>query len=152
MLFISHLSYTEPNLPLLFMFFVENVSVVAVLVATFCSMLLGMIWYNPHVFGTFWMELTGIRENKDMKSSMLTGFVATCISTYFLAVLLAISGSSNLNDAASMAGLVWLAGSMPTALHKVAWEKSPINLFAINMTGSLLSLMVAAAVLQQWPG
>jgi len=134
------------------MFFVENVSVVAVLAATFCSMLLGMLWYNPHVFGTFWMELTGIKDSKNMGSAMATGFLATFISTYFLAVLLAISGSSNLNDAASMAGLVWLAGIMPTVLHSVAWEKCPINLFAIKVSGSLVSLMAAASILQQWPG
>ena len=134
------------------MFFVENVSLVAVLAATFCSMLMGMIWYNPHVFGTYWMELTGIKECKNMGTAMATGFLATFLSTYFLAVLLAISGTANLSDAAFMAGLVWLAGSMPAALHGVAWEKNPINLFAINVSGSLVSLMVAAAVLQQWPG
>mgnify|MGYP000196781236 CR=1 FL=1 len=140
------------DFPHLTMFFVENVSIVAVLVATFCSMLLGMIWYNPHVFGTYWMQLTGIKDNKNMGSSMATGLVATFISCYFLAVLLAISGTNTIMDAAFMAGIVWLAGSMPVQLHSVAWEKTPINLFALNAAQSLVSLMIAAAVLQQWPG
>jgi hypothetical protein len=136
------------------MFFVQNVSLPAVLVATFCSMLIGMIWYSSHVFGTFWSQLTGIKCD-DMKRStknhaMLTGFLATFLSTYFLAVLLAISGTKSLSDAAFMAGIIWLAGSMPTELSKVAWQKSPINLFAINAAHTLVGLMVAAVVLQQW--
>jgi hypothetical protein len=137
------------------MFFVQNVSLPGVLVATLCSMLLGMVWYNPHVFGTYWSQLTGITCEKGstcFKHSMLTGLVATFLSTYFLAVLLAISGTASLADAAFMAGLVWLAGSMPNELSKVAWQKSPINLFAINASHTLLGLMVASAVLMQWPG
>ena len=130
------------------MFIVENVSVPSILVATFASMLIGMIWYNPHVFGGFWMELTGQKQCKNMGQSMLTGLVATFISTYFLAVLIAVSGTTRLTEAAMLAGLVWLAGSMPGELHGVAWEHRPISLFAINAAQSLVSLIAVAIILQ----
>lgn len=39
-----------------------DVNYLAVLVSAIASMVLGMIWYNPSVFGNTWMKLSKLSE------------------------------------------------------------------------------------------
>ena len=37
---------------------------IAILVAALATLLVGFVWYNPKVFGTIWMNETGMTEEK----------------------------------------------------------------------------------------
>ena len=43
----------------------------AVLVSALVTLLVGFVWYNPKVFGTIWMNETGMTEEKAKQSNML---------------------------------------------------------------------------------
>lgn len=49
----------------------------AILAATFVSLVVGFIWYNPKVFGTIWMNETGMTEEKARQSNLLKVFGLT---------------------------------------------------------------------------
>ena len=49
----------------------------AVLVSTLVTLLVGFVWYHPKVFGTLWMNETGMTEEKARQSSMLKVFGLT---------------------------------------------------------------------------
>jgi|ETNmetMinimDraft_11_1059920.scaffolds.fasta_scaffold189271_1 hypothetical protein len=132
-----------------------EVNIVAVLVATLATMATGFIWYNPKAFGTAWMSLVGMTEldmqNADMKKAFGTGFLATLISTYFLAVALLLVGVTEMSEAIKVAVLIWLIAGLPMEMHGVAWEKRPTKLLWINASHTLVGFVVGAIMLQWWP-
>jgi Protein of unknown function (DUF1761) len=51
----------------------------AVLVAALATLLVGFVWYNPKVFGTIWMNETGMTEEKAKQGNMLKIFGFTIL-------------------------------------------------------------------------
>ena len=60
----------------------------AVLAAAFSSLVVGFIWYNPKVFGTIWMNETGMTEEKAQKGNMLKIFGLTFVYSLMLAFIM----------------------------------------------------------------
>ena len=59
-------------------------NLIAVLVASLVTLLMGFVWYNPKVFGTIWMKETGMTEEKAQKSNMLKVFGLTIFYSLLL--------------------------------------------------------------------
>jgi hypothetical protein len=60
----------------------------AILVSAFSSLVVGFIWYNPKVFGTIWMNETGMTEEKAQKGNMLKIFGLTFVYSLMLAFIM----------------------------------------------------------------
>lgn len=60
----------------------------AVFAAAFSSLVVGFIWYNPKVFGTIWMNETGMTEEKAQKGNMLKIFGLTFVYSLMLAFIM----------------------------------------------------------------
>lgn len=59
-------------------------NLIAVLVSSLVTLLVGFVWYNPKVFGTIWMQETGMTEEKAQKSNMLKVFGLTIFLFHFI--------------------------------------------------------------------
>lgn len=59
----------------------------AILVASLATLLVGFVWYNPKVFGTIWMNETGMTEEKAKQSNMLKIFSLTIFYSLMLAFI-----------------------------------------------------------------
>ena len=60
----------------------------AVLVSALVTLLVGFVWYNPKVFGTIWMNETGMTEEKAKQSNMLKVFGLTIFYSFLVAFLM----------------------------------------------------------------
>jgi hypothetical protein len=60
----------------------------AILVSAFSSLVVGFVWYNPKVFGTIWMNETGMTEEKAQKGNMLKIFGLTFVYSLMLAFIM----------------------------------------------------------------
>lgn len=60
----------------------------AVLVAALSSFVVGFIWYNPKVFGTIWMNESGMTQEKAKNGNMLKIFGLTFIYSFMLAFIM----------------------------------------------------------------
>lgn len=60
----------------------------AILAATFVSLIVGFVWYNPKVFGTIWMNETGMTEEKARQSNMLKVFGLTIFYSFLISFTL----------------------------------------------------------------
>jgi hypothetical protein len=60
----------------------------AVLAATFVTLVVGFIWYNPKVFGTIWMKESGMTEEKAKQGNMLKIFGLTIFYSLMLSFIM----------------------------------------------------------------
>lgn len=60
----------------------------AILVAALATLPVGFIWYNPKVFGTIWMNETGMTEEKAKGANMFKIFGLTILFSFMIAFIL----------------------------------------------------------------
>lgn len=60
----------------------------SVLVAALATLVIGFIWYHPKVFGTIWMQETGVTEEKAKQGNMLKIFGLTFLYSIMLAFVM----------------------------------------------------------------
>lgn len=65
-----------------------EVNFLALFVAALSTLVVGFIWYNPKVFGTIWMNETGMTEEKAKGANMVKVFGLTILFTFFMAFIL----------------------------------------------------------------
>jgi len=132
-----------------------DVSYWAVLVAAISSMVIGFLWYGP-LFGKQWMKLMGFAKESTEKmkgkasQSYFLMFLAALVGAYVLGRFLGTVGVADAADGASVAFWAWLGFVMPVQLGVVLWENKPSSLFLLNTAYSLVSLLVAGAILAAW--
>lgn len=61
---------------------------IAVCVAALSTFLVGFIWYNPKVFGTIWMQESGMTEEKAKQGNMVKIFGLTLLYSFIVAFML----------------------------------------------------------------
>ncbi|MFN3968396.1 DUF1761 domain-containing protein [Flavobacterium sp.] len=59
----------------------------AVLVSALVTLVVGFVWYSPKVFGTIWMNETGMTEEKAKQSNMLKVFGLTIFYSLMLSFM-----------------------------------------------------------------
>ena len=64
------------------------INLLAVLVAALSSFVVGFIWYNPKVFGTIWMNESGMTEEKAKKGNMAKIFGLTFVYAFMIAFMM----------------------------------------------------------------
>ncbi|GGC77704.1 hypothetical protein GCM10011508_01430 [Flavobacterium lutivivi] len=62
----------------------------AVIVAAFVTLLMGFIWYHPKVFGTIWMNETGMTEEKAKQGNMAKVFGLTIFYSLLLSFMMPV--------------------------------------------------------------
>ncbi|OGK15699.1 hypothetical protein A2862_03005 [Candidatus Roizmanbacteria bacterium RIFCSPHIGHO2_01_FULL_38_41] len=136
------------------MFNIENINLVAVLIAAVISMVIGYIWYSQGVFGKDWMKMMGLKESAmkgDMaKKSMMAGFVAELLTAYILAHLINILGVITVPEALQLGFWLWLGFRATLEIGNQLWGGHPMKMFYINSGYRLVSMLAMATILTTW--
>ena len=140
-----------------------QINVVAVLVATIVTFILGMLWYML-IFAKPWMKEMhydpNMRPNgkamaKNIVISLIGNFLFAWVLAFYFAGWRLLPGGPTqfgalafgLNSALS----VWLGFFLPVYLMRVVWEKHSWKLFLINsgyhlVATAIVSLIIAYSV------
>ncbi|MBI3412696.1 MAG: DUF1761 domain-containing protein [Candidatus Aenigmarchaeota archaeon] len=122
------------------------------------SVLIGMAWYSPGMFGKFWTFYSGMTSKKinPMKKSgnvtraYILSFAGSLVTAYILAYFLYYTGSTTAFEGAKKGAMMW-AGFVLTAMAAgVLYEGRPKELLVINNGYQLVSLMAMGAILAVW--
>ena len=128
-------------------------SVLPVVVSAILTMLLGMLWYSPHVFGTAWMRMTGISPEaaeRGKKRMPLMAFVGLCAAMMIAWVMTYVNTAWGFYDwigALELGFWTWAGFVAPTMLGTVLWEQKPLKLYFINACFWLVAFLCMAQIL-----
>jgi len=131
----------------------NEVDLSAVLGASVVCMVIGSLWYSPLLFGNTWMNLVGLNKEHCQNPTRAFGlcFVATLVSIFVLALLLALLVPLGLEDGLLFGGLLWVGIAAPIHLGPVIWQGKDIKLFWIGSLENLLCILLSVAILMEWP-
>jgi len=124
-----------------------------ILAAGIANVVLGMIWYNPRVFGTAWMACTDMspemleKGKKRMIASTLFAFLAAMIAAYVMNHFGIAWGVFDWIGAVELAFWCWLGFVAPPMLGMVLWEMKPFKYYAIVAGYWLVSFIMMAVIL-----
>ncbi len=85
----------------------------AILAAAFSSQIVGMIWYNPKVFGNAWMKATGVTEEQARGGNMWVSMLLGMVYAFFISVFIQFVA---IHQIGAVSATVDIAGVDPSVL------------------------------------
>lgn len=132
---------------------VVSINFLVVLATTLASMVLGVIWYAPIVFGKEWMRLTGLGE-EDTKENrgapMVLMLVGSLVASYVMAHFVAFAGASTIADGARVGAWVGIGFVFTAAMGESIFSHKPARLLAITGGYQVVNLIMIGAILAAW--
>jgi hypothetical protein len=130
---------------------IGGINVLAVVVATVISMVLGFIWYSEGVFGKQWMASTGRTEVSGGAPAMyvLTAIFALLQAT-ILAVIVTLAGATTLVAGATLGFLAWLGFVATTQGVDALFNARKMSFYAISTGYHLVEYVIIGALLGAW--
>ena len=136
---------------------------IAVVVAAIVSMILGMIWYSPKVFGKPWMRLMGMTV-KDMQAAQKKGMImqyiiafgAALVTAYMLSIFSGYAVGSGVYagglaaTGAAVGFLTWIGFVATVTLGMSLWGGQKLELYLITNAYNMVSFVLMAMVLAVW--
>lgn len=128
---------------------------VAVLGAAIVGVIIGMIWYNPAVFGKQWMKAMGKtekemeKEKQNMGTGYLVAFVATLLGAFMLSQVVGLLLGKTPIEGAIAGFWVWLGFLMPVAAVAATFGGKK-QVFWIDAGHHLVLFAIMGAILAVW--
>jgi len=126
-----------------------GVNILAVIVGTVISFILGWLWYGPF-FGKQWMRAANMSKGSMDEASIVTSLIMTFITFYIAAVFMKASGAATLLSGAFVGVLIWLGFFLVKSVDGVLWEKKKMAFLYIGTAYDLVRFMIVGAILAAW--
>jgi hypothetical protein len=128
---------------------VSSVNIWAVLIAAVVHLVLGLVWFQPKLFGNAWVRLSGKTLDPAVRW-IPAGVIGHLLMAFVLAVIINLAGATT-PAAGALIGLLTLAGFViPLECGELVWEKIPFNLWLIRVGNQLVGLSITGAILAVW--
>ena len=130
----------------------NNLNIVAVLVAAAAAFLLGGLWYSPLLFGRAWQRATGLSDDdlRQRNPALIFGgsFVLSAVAAFVFAMFLGPKPALPLAlGAGASAGLCWVAASLGI---NYLFERKGLAHFLINGGYHTLQFTIYGLILGLW--
>jgi Na+/proline symporter len=126
-----------------------DINLFAVLLASIIHIVLGLIWFQPILFGNIWSKLTG----KDLKPAsfwIIPMIIGHFLMIFVLVILIKLANSNNGLGGLIIGLLTWIGFIVPMEMGELVWEKIPFKLFLIRVGNQFVGLAVAGFILGAW--
>jgi hypothetical protein len=127
----------------------QDVNLLAVLVAGVSHMVTGLVWFQPRNFGNAWARLTG-QELKPAKQWIAAGIIGHQVIALVLAMIVYLANATTAAEGAIVGILVWIGFVVTLEIGELIWEKIQFKLFMIRIGNHLAALTIAGVILAVW--
>ena len=130
-----------------------TINYLAVLVATFASMVLGVLWYAPFAFGKEWMKLVGLTEQdaKDNRGApMVLMLVGSLVAAYVMAHFVGFTNATTAADGARVGAWIGIGFVFTAAMGESIFSHKPAKLLGITGGYQVVNLIMIGAILAAW--
>jgi hypothetical protein len=127
----------------------ENINLLAVILAGVVNMIVGSFWYSPAGFGKLWMKLSKVEMGKGGNMGLLYGitFVSALVQAYVLALVINYAGAMGAVDGAMIGLLLGVGFVATTYLNQVIFGNKPLQLYYLDMGYYLVVLSINGALI-----
>lgn len=132
-----------------------NVNLIAIMVASFGSLLLGWLWYSPKVFGTVYGKLqkhyregeVQVMTKEQMTRGMVVMFFCGLLQAAVLYFLIMITRAGTLAQFMTIVFLVWAGFQLSGITVDTIWKGNSPKLIIIDAFFSLASNILMTFIL-----
>ena len=129
-----------------------DVNWLAVIAAALVPMVLGALWYSPALFARPWMTAVG-RTPEELTGARLgyaISAVGALISATVLSYVVDWAEADDVVDGLVVGGAIWLGFVATTLAVATYFGGRPRNLWLIDASYQLLSLLAMGAIVAVW--
>ena len=130
-----------------------EISLLGIVLAAIANMALGMFWFNPKVFGSYWMSLVGkkVEELEGKPQDYFFSILKALITATGLAFLISYVSQINFSWNIILVSIfvsffVWVSFILMGSLNPVIWEGRNKNLYFLNMSHELVSTLLMGLI------
>jgi len=132
-----------------------EINIVAVLLATVASMLVGWIWYAPPVVRRYWMKVVG-HDEQSIKSASSAPIIVTIVVVNFMtasvlagaaAIAQNFYGGSFLANTVVSTLILWVGFTAARMVTHDAFDRRPAGITVLNLAHELVTLTVMALII-----
>ncbi len=130
-----------------------SVGLVPIVVSAIASMIVGMIWYSPMLFGKAWMKLSGMKKmagKSGIGKAYAISFVTVLVMVYVLGYFISALGVNSAMAGAQIGFWAWLGFVATVMANNVIFGGKPAKLYYIDAGYQLGSMLVVGAILGMW--
>jgi hypothetical protein len=133
-----------------------DINYLAVIVGAAATLLIGLVWYSPSVFGRVWIRAFGYTEERVNLIRQTAGRAYTVWVLCYLAmalvfdILLSHAGVRTAGGGMWLGFLVWLGFNFTVNLAGSMFSEKSITAFLVDAGFQLIFLLIMGAVLGAW--
>ena len=130
----------------------ENINLIAVLVAAVSTFVVGGIWYGP-LFSKQWQVAVGLSDEQVAAANMGKTFFGAFIAQIMVAITLSVllRGVDGVLNGAILGAMIALGIAVAHLLTNYLFEQRTRSLLLINAGYMVLSTALSGAIIAGWP-
>jgi hypothetical protein len=121
----------------------------AVFVAAIVHLVLGLVWFQPKIFGNAWVTLSGKTLDPAVRW-IPAGVIGHLLMSLILAMIINLANATTVGAGAVIGLLVLIGFIIPLECGELVWEKIPFKLWLIRVGNQLVGLSITGAILAVW--
>lgn len=140
---------------------IMEINYVAILASTAVSLVVGMLWYGPMMFGRFWLRVTGLHSRNEKEVDAFKRRVigmygmqilVTFLQFYILSIFIHATNETLSWSAVTL--MLWAGFIIPIHTTSVIWDNVPsgmrFNKVFVGVIYELVIMMISAYMMVHW--
>jgi len=131
----------------------QRINYLAVVAAAVAAMAIGAVWYSPAVFGTIWLNLSGVSPEAAAAGAAQAyswAFAVALVTAFALALVIDWTQGESWRCGALIGVVAWLGFSATTRAYGVIFAGRSSALFFLDTGYDLASYITMGAILGGW--
>ncbi len=130
-----------------------QVNYLAVGAAALATIVIGVLWYSPPLFGNLWMKAHGYTQEQMRKKAgpgLIVSLFCYVVMAFVLSVLVSYAGASTALQGASLGFLVWIGFLATLGLTAHMYSEKPLSIYVMDAGYQLAYAVVMGVILAVW--